>query len=166
MTESAEENFPAYSHLPWFFFGSLSGFAIDLFNTSVVNAPELLKSASGQIAVSELLSKLPLGTIFSLFYFLLMLVFLASHLDATAYTVAAVSTKGLQQGQDPKRELRVFWCIMLGLIPLAMLYINASLSTLKTAVTLTAAPFIVILTICAYGLIKWFKNHFTEQDQK
>ncbi|MGL5239362.1 MAG: BCCT family transporter [Kluyvera ascorbata] len=150
----------------WFFFGSMSGFAIDLFNSSVVNAPALLQANAGESAVSEILSQLPFGSFFSLFYFLLMLVFLASHLDATAYTVAAVSTKGLQQGQDPKRELRVFWCIMLGLIPLAMLYINASLSTLKTAVTLTAAPFIVILIICAYGLTKWLKNHNFEKDVK
>ena len=148
----------------WFFFGSLSGYAIDLFNTMVVNAPDLLKNDQGDMAVSRLLSQLPFGTFFSLFYFLLMVVFLASHLDATAYTVAAVSSKGLQQGQDPKKGLRVFWCIMLGLIPLAMLYINASLSTLKTAVTLTALPFIAILIICGYGLIKWLRNHFVKQD--
>ncbi|EGM1627618.1 BCCT family transporter [Salmonella enterica] len=150
----------------WFFFGSLSGFAIDLFNSSIINAPALLKSGEGEFAVSQILSQLPFGIIFSLFYFLLMLVFLASHLDATAYTVAAVSSKGLQQGQDPKRELRVFWCIMLGLIPLAMMYINASLSTLKTAVTLTAAPFIIILIICVYGLIKWLKNYNYAQEEK
>ncbi|OAT49136.1 BCCT family transporter [Providencia heimbachae] len=143
----------------WFFFGSLSGFAIDLFNTGVVNAPALLQANEGELAVGQILSQLPLGTFFSLFYFLLMIVFLASHLDATAYTVAAVSSKGLRQGQDPAKGLRIFWCIMLGLIPLAMLYINASLSTLKTAVTLTAAPFIIILIICAIGLMKWLKNH-------
>lgn len=143
----------------WFFFGSLSGYAIDMFNSSIVNAPLLLTTEGGDAAVSQLLSALPMGTLFSLFYFLLMSVFLASHLDATAYTVAAVSSKGLQQGQDPTKKLRIFWCIMLGLIPLAMLYINASLSTLKTAVTLTAAPFIVILIICAVGLIRWLKNY-------
>ena len=150
----------------WFFFGSLSGYAIDLFNSAVVNAPAMLQANEGEAAVGHLLMQLPLGTMFSLFYFLLMVVFLASHLDATAYTVAAVTTKGLRQGQDPVRSLRVFWCIMLGLIPLAMLYINASLSTLKTAVTLTAAPFIVILIICAIGLIKWLKNHSVKQEAK
>ncbi|WP_310572760.1 BCCT family transporter [Klebsiella sp. BIGb0407] len=150
----------------WFFFGSLSGYAIDLFNSALVNAPAMLQVNEGEAAVGHLLMQLPLGTMFSLFYFLLMMVFLASHLDATAYTVAAVTTKGLHQGQDPARSLRVFWCIMLGLIPLAMLYINASLSTLKTAVTLTAAPFIIILIICAIGLVKWLKNHSVKQEAK
>lgn len=143
----------------WFFFGSLSGYAIDLFNSSAINVPLLLNTVGGESAVGEILATLPLGTFFALFYFLLMVVFLASHLDATAYTVAAVSTKGLRQGNDPAKTLRVFWCVMLGLIPLAMLYINASLSTLKTAVTLTAAPFIIILIICIFGITKWLKNH-------
>lgn len=143
----------------WFFFGCLSGYAIEMFNSSIVNAPLLLTTVGGDEAVSQILFTLPMGTLFSIFYFLLMVVFLASHLDATAYTVAAVSSKGLQQGQDPARKLRIFWCVMLGLIPLAMLYINASLETLKTAVTLTAAPFIIILIICAYGVIRWLKNY-------
>jgi len=146
----------------WFFFGSLSGYAIELFTTATVNAPALLNTVGGESAVGQILETLPFGTFFSLFYFLLMVVFLASHLDATAYTVAAVTTKGLRQGTDPAKTLRVFWCVMLGLIPLAMLYINASLSTLKTAVTLTAAPFIVILIICLFGIVKWLKNHKVE----
>lgn len=143
----------------WFFFGSLSGYAVDMFNSGAINVPEILTSTSGDLAIAQLISNLPMGTFLSIFYFLLMMVFLASHLDATAYTVAAVSTKDLQQGQDPERSLRLFWCIMLSLLPLAMLYINASLSTLKTAVTLTAAPFIVVLILCIFGLKKFLSNH-------
>lgn len=122
----------------WFFFGCLSGYAIELFNSSTVNVPHLLTTVGGESAVGQILATLPAGSFLALFYFALMAVFLASHLDATAFTVAAVTTKGIRQGSDPSRSLRVFWCIMLGLIPLAMLYIDASLSTLKTAVILTA----------------------------
>ncbi|ELR64875.1 Choline-glycine betaine transporter [Photobacterium marinum] len=143
----------------WFFFGSLSGYAVDMFNSGVINSPEILTSVSGDLAIAQLIANLPMGTVLSVFYFLLMMVFLASHLDATAYTVAAVSTQGLKQGQDPTRALRLFWCIMLSLLPLAMLYINASLSTLKTAVTLTAAPFIVVLILCILGLKKFLSGH-------
>nr|WP_269968594.1 MULTISPECIES: BCCT family transporter [unclassified Shewanella] len=143
----------------WFFFGSLSGYAVDMFNTGVINVPEILNTVSGDYAVAELISNLPFGSILSVFYFVLMMVFLASHLDATAFTVAAVTTKDLSQGQDPTRSLRLFWCIMLSLLPLAMLYINASLSTLKIAVTLTAAPFTIVLVICIFGLKKFLTTH-------
>nr|WP_246814530.1 BCCT family transporter [Ferrimonas balearica] len=147
----------------WFFFSALTGYSVDMFNSGIINAPELLTTATGDIAVAQLIANLPFGTLLSVFYFVLMMVFLASHLDATAYTVAAVSTKNLKQGQDPTRGLRVFWCVMLSLLPLAMLYINASLDTLKTAVTLTAAPFVVVLLLCLVGLKKFLSNHKFEQ---
>lgn len=135
----------------WFFFGSLQSFAIHQFVTDVVNAPAMLSGAGGEAAVSMLLASLPFGKLLSVVYFLLMLVFLASHLDAVAYTVAATSTRNLREGQDPSPSLRLFWCLMLAVLPLAMLYINASLNTLKTAVILTAIPFIFILMVKIWG---------------
>jgi L-alanine-DL-glutamate epimerase-like enolase superfamily enzyme len=49
---------------------------------------------------------------------------------------------------------------MLAALPLAMLYINASLSTLKTAVILTAIPFIFVLLVKIWGLLKWLREDF------
>lgn len=144
----------------WFFFGSLQSFAIHQFVTDVVDAPAMLSGAGGEAAVSMLLSSLPLGKLLSVVYFLLMLVFLASHLDAVAYTVAATSTRNLREGQDPSPSLRLFWCLMLAVLPLAMLYINASLNTLKTAVILTAIPFIFILMVKIWGLLKWLREDY------
>jgi BCCT family betaine/carnitine transporter len=44
---------------------------------------------------------------------------------------------------------------VLTLVPLAMLFAKASLSTMKTAVVLTAIPFMVILLVKIYGFFKW-----------
>ncbi|QCY09490.1 BCCT family transporter [Pseudomonas sp. MPC6] len=144
----------------WFFFGSLQSFAIHQFITGVVDAPAMLSGAGGEAAVSMLLTSLPFGKVLSAVYFLLMLVFLASHLDAVAYTVAATSTRNLREGQDPSPTLRLFWCLLLAVLPLAMLYINASLNTLKTAVILTAIPFIFILMVKIWGLLKWLREDY------
>ncbi|MCV3383073.1 BCCT family transporter [Campylobacter sp. IFREMER_LSEM_CL292] len=140
----------------WFFFGVLSSYAIDIFQSGILDVPNFISSNAGEAGVVALIKTLPFGTIFALFYFLLMMVFLASHMDATAFTISCVSTK--IDSENPSKYLKVFWCIMLGLIPLAMLYINADLNTLKVAVVLSAAPFLVILAISFYGLIKWIKR--------
>lgn len=142
----------------WFFFGSLESYAIHQFMHNVVNTPAMLNGAGGEAAVSQLLSNLPMGKAMSVVYFVLMLVFLASHLDATAYTVAATSTRNLREGQDPSPALRLFWCVMLAILPLAMLYIKAPLSTLKTAVILTAIPFVLILAVKIWGLLRWLRE--------
>ncbi|UIN54033.1 MULTISPECIES: BCCT family transporter [Pseudomonas] len=144
----------------WFFFGSLESFAIHQFITGLIDSPAILSSGGGEAGVSMLLISLPWGKLMAALYFLLMLVFLASHLDAVSFTVAATSTRNLREGDDPAPGLRVFWCVMLAALPTAMLYINAPLTTLKTAVTLAAIPFILVLVVMMLGLFRWLRQDY------
>ncbi|RDI23989.1 BCCT family betaine/carnitine transporter [Rhodococcus sp. AG1013] len=141
-----------------FFFGVLSSYAMNETVNGTVNAPELLTTRGGDFAVAQLLNSLPLGQVFSVVYFVIMLLFLASHMDATSFTVAAVSTRNLPVGTDPARGLRLFWVVMLAAIPMAMLAINANLGTLKTGLTLTAIPFLFLLGMQIVGLTRWLRQ--------
>ncbi|MFM9384450.1 BCCT family transporter [Pseudomonas sp. UV AK001] len=144
----------------WFFFGSLQSFAIHQFISGVVDAPTLINSVGGEEVVSLLLFSLPFGKILAVGYYLLMLVFLASHLDAVSFAVAATSTRNLKEGDEPSTTLRLFWCLMLAAIPLAMLYIGAPLHALKTVVTVAAIPFLAVLIVKMYGLFRWMKADY------
>lgn len=144
----------------WLFFGSLQSFAIHQFISGVVDAPTLINSVGGEEVVSLLLFSLPFGKILAVGYYLLMLVFLASHLDAVSFTVAATSTRNLKEGDEPSTTLRLFWCLMLAAIPLAMLYIGAPLHALKTVVTVAAIPFLAVLMVKMYGLLRWMKADY------
>ncbi|NWA28151.1 BCCT family transporter [Pseudomonas gingeri] len=144
----------------WFFFGSLESYAIHQFMSGVIDTPAILNGIGGEAGVSMLLTSLPFGKVLAVLYFLLMLVFLASHLDAVSFTVAATSTRNLREGADPSPGLRVFWCVMLAALPMAMLYIDAPLSTLKTAVVLAAIPFMFVLVVMVVGLFRWLREDY------
>lgn len=86
-------------------------------------------------------------------------------MDAVGYAATATCTRGLQEGQDPSPKARLFWCDA-DFVPIAMIFSKAPLDTMKTATIVTALPFIVIILIQTYGLIKWLiedysKNSFT-----
>jgi BCCT family betaine/carnitine transporter len=49
---------------------------------------------------------------------------------------------------------------MLTLVPLAMLFTKASLETMKTAVVLTAIPFLAILAVKLFGLFRWLSQDY------
>ena len=149
-----------------FFFGILSSYAQHQMAHGTINAPQVMAEKSGDTAVAELLNTLPFGGFFSIVYFIIMLVFLASHMDATSFTVAAVSTRNLPHGTDPSRGLRLFWVVLLAAVPMAMLAINADLGTLKTGLTLTAIPFIVLLLVQVWGLCKWLREDAHRIDPK
>lgn len=144
----------------WFFFGVLESYAVHEFITGAVNVPQLLTSAGGETAIAQVFLSLPAGKLFLAIYLFIMIIFLASHMDAVAYTMAATSTTGLREGEDPGRGLRLFWCIMITLIPLSILFTGASLDTMKTTVVLTALPFLVILLIKTWGLVCWLKQDY------
>ena len=139
----------------WFFFGVLESYSMHQFLSGGIDVPRILKEQGGETAVEMLLNALPVGKLFLAMYLATMLVFLAAHVDAVAYAVAATTTRNLAEGQDPSPTSRVFWCVALTLVPLAMLFTRASLETMKTAVVLTAIPFLLILSIKVFGLFRW-----------
>ncbi|HIF6628318.1 BCCT family transporter [Serratia ureilytica] len=144
----------------WFFFGSLESYAMHQFISGQLNVPEILSTQGGETAVQMLLTALPLGKLFLAAYLFIMIIFLASHMDAVAYTMAATSTRNLQEGQDPSPMLRLFWCVVITLIPLSILFTGASLDTMKTTVILTALPFLLVLLVKTYGFARWLKQDY------
>ena len=49
---------------------------------------------------------------------------------------------------------------------MAMLAINADLGTLKTGLTLTAVPFLFLLVVQVWGLIRWLQEDSNRIDMK
>lgn len=88
------------------------------------------------------------------------LLFLATTLDGAAFTMASTSTVGLKQGEDPHPFLRLFWCIMLSLVPLTMILIGASLDTIKSCAFITAVPVIFIMLVLLYGWLRWMRQDY------
>ncbi|WP_136475447.1 BCCT family transporter [Pseudomonas sp. DG56-2] len=139
----------------WAIFGSLSGYGIDQLLNGVLDVPALVASQGGEVAITQLLNGFPLSGLATAFYLFVMVIFLASHVDASAYTVAAATTRNLADGRDPSPFLRLFWCVMLALVPLTMIANHLSLKTVKTSVILTSIPFFFLLVVMAYGFVRW-----------
>lgn len=145
----------------WFLFGVLESYSIHDFLAGTLDVVSILNEKGGEAALVATFLHLPLGKIFLAALLFLMIVMLASHVDAVAYAMAATSTRNLSERQDPSRCMKLFWCILLTLIPLAMLYINASLSVLKTSVVLSGLPFLLILLVIMFGFIRWLINDYS-----
>ena len=49
---------------------------------------------------------------------------------------------------------------MLTLVPIAMIFSKAPLDTMKAATVITAVPFIAIIMVQTYGLVKWLQQDY------
>ena len=88
------------------------------------------------------------------------ILFLATTLDGAAFTMASTSTKNLSNNEDPHPVLRLFWCVMLSLVPLTMILINANLGTIKTCAVITAVPILFIMVFLLFGWFRWMQKDF------
>lgn len=144
----------------WIFFGIMENYSIYQFLHGVVNVPEVLSTQGGEVAIAQLLNLLPGGTLMMWIFLAIMVIFLAAHMDAVGYAVSATCSKGLQEGQDPSQNVRLFWCVMLTLVPLAMIFSKAPLDTMKAATIVTALPFIIIILVQTFGLVRWLRQDY------
>ncbi|MDH4556154.1 BCCT family transporter [Pseudomonas sp. BN417] len=150
----------------WVIFGSLSGYGIDQLLHGTLDVPAIVASQGGEVAITRLLDGFPMSGLATAFYLFVMVIFLASHMDASAYTVAATTTRNLPEGRDPSPFLRLFWCVMLALVPLTMIANQISLKTVKTSVILTSIPFLFLLVVMAYGFVQWLYRDYRDRSNE
>ncbi len=137
------------------FFGILGSLSLNRQLTGSVDMVGMLASGQGNQSIVQVLRTLPAGPVFMVVFCVITLLFLATTLDGAAFTMATTSTVGLKNDEEPHPMLRLFWCIMLSLVPLTMILINADLNTIKTCAIITAVPIIFIMVIMLVGWIRW-----------
>lgn len=142
------------------FFGVLGSLSMQRQISGAIDVVGMVANGQANTAIVQVLSSLPLGKIFMVIFCISTLLFLATTLDGSAYTMATTTTKGLKNTEEPSPMLRLFWCIMLSLVPLTMIFINANLNTIKTCAIITAIPIVFIMIIVLVGWIKWMKKDY------
>ncbi|MGK7378121.1 BCCT family transporter [Planococcus sp. 1R117A] len=144
----------------FFFFGVISSLSVDRQVNGLVDMVGLLAAGSDNPAIVEILRTLPLSGIFMMLFCLISVLFLASTLDGAAFTMASTATRGLKEDEDPHPMHRLFWCVMLAVVPLTMIFIKADLNTIKTSAIITGVPIIFIMLIMVIGWLKWMAKDY------
>lgn len=117
-------------------------------------------SGAGE-TIRVILSQLPIPLILSSIVFTIMLIlFLATSLDSASFSLAATATNAMSKVDSPSPILRLFWCIMLTLIPLGLMFAGAPLSALQTVCLATATPFALITAVFAFKGLGWYKEEY------
>lgn len=142
------------------YFGVLGSLGLERQLSGAVDMVGMLNAGTDTAAIIEVMKSLPLGSVFMILFCISSLLFLATTLDGAAFTMASTSTIGLKNGEDPNPFLRLFWCIMLALVPLTMILIGASINTIKSCAFITSVPVIFIMIVLLYGWVRWMRKDY------
>ncbi len=143
----------------WLYFGTISPFGLFQQLNGNVDMVKILAEQGPNAAVTALVTSLPLGKVILAVWFVVGIVFLATTMDSSSYTLATATTKGLKAGENPDRMFKMFWSFLLIAVPLAFMFAKASLSALQSLAVLTAVP-IAVLTV--FAMIQGWK--FAKED--
>ena len=139
----------------WVFFSVNGGLAIHREVNGIYSMIDVIQNGDPYRGVFTLLDTVPLGTISALIYIICVAGFITTTLDAASLALASTTTKKLDSDQNPGNMLRLFWCGMLTVVPLAILFSGAPFSALKNLAILVSVPLGMLMVFLTIGLVRW-----------
>ncbi|MCR5369669.1 MAG: BCCT family transporter [Clostridium sp.] len=104
--------------------------------------------------ISEILKTLPLAPLVLVLLAVTMIAFYATSFDAIAMVAASYSYRELPSGEEPHLGMRVFWSIVLILLPIALVFSESSMANLQTVSIIAAFPVSVIIIMIVAAFFK------------
>ena len=141
----------------WLAFSLLGDTALFYEINKIVPVADIVQGQGDTPAIMAVLSSLPLGEIAVTVFVLLLVIFLATTLDSSAYTMAASASDNLPAEADPPRWHRVFWAVVLSGVSIVLMY-SGGLDALQTLSIITAFPLIFVLTLVLLSFRRWLRE--------
>lgn len=142
------------------FYVVLGGYGIDQQINGLLPMVDLVNEQGVAPAIIEMFKTLPGSALVLLAVAASGIVMLATTFDSAAYVMACASTKELNEGQEPARGNRLFWCGAIAVLPMSLLFLGG-LKTMQTAVVLVGLPIILIMVFMMITTIRFLKQDET-----
>ena len=147
----------------WIMFGINGSFGL---NAELTGQFELSKMENMQAGLMDLLGTLPLGKVVLPVAFALVTIgFLATSLDSASFAIAIAGSKSLDDNGNPNTAFRMMMCLVLVLIPMALLFTGAPFSAVKTICIVLSIPFLFVILGMLIGLFRWLKADSAERQK-
>lgn len=150
----------------WVLFGVDGSFAMHAELTGAISVTDVLATGAGQDMVYGVIASLPGGAkLLPLAMIIIIVGFVASSLDSASFSLAQTTAQTLKADGEVSKSLRIFWCFVLTLVPLVIMFAKADLSALKSLAILVSIPFMFVVIFMELVLFKWLRED-TKKPQK
>lgn len=139
------------------FYVVLGGYGIGLQMDGTLPMVDLVNGQGVAPAIIEVFKTLPASGLVLIGVAVSGIVLLATTFDSAAYVMACASTRELDEGQEPARANRLFWCGAIAVLPMSLLFLGG-LKTMQTAVVLVGLPVMVILVLMMITTVRFLKE--------
>ena len=112
------------------------------------------------VTVENVISSLPLSAWALTLFIIVSVISVATTYDSASYTLASTATAEIQEGDNPARWHRVWWALILGLLPIFMMFVGG-LQIIRSGVLVASLPILAVGIAMIYSLMKSLREHKT-----
>jgi BCCT family betaine/carnitine transporter len=116
--------------------------------------------------IISIMETLPAAPVVMAVVLITMMLFYATSFDSIALIGACYSYKKLGDNQQPDKWIQFMWCILLILLPIAMLFSESSMSNLQSVAIIAAFPVGIVIILITASFMKDAKRFLAEKENK
>lgn len=113
--------------------------------------------------IVNVIQTMPCASLIMIVVLLTMIAFYATSFDSIALTASCYSYHKLEDGQQPNKVIQFMWCILLILLPIALLFAESSMNNLQSVSIIAAFPIGIVISIIVASFLldagKYLKEH-------
>ena len=143
------------------FFIILGNYALHLEISELLNVTEIMREHSESFAITQVFLSMPLGNICLAAFCIISIVFLVTTYDSASYTLASVATQELRAAEDPARWQRLFWAVVLAVLPLSLMYVDGGQRVILATTIVVSLPLLAVGILMCVSLMRSLRedNH-------
>ncbi len=136
----------------WIFFIILGGYSMDLDVNNILPVSQITDSTHGDLAIAAV-NTMPFNTIMLFLFCGITVIFVITSYDSMSYVIAYHVQKNSLENKEPSKYLRLFWAIVLGILPASLIFYSSHQVALNLII-LASLPLLIIYPLMAISVFK------------
>ena len=137
----------------WLFYMILGGFAMNLELSGEFAVLQSMNSVGHADTAIAVVKNLPLETFMIFIFCLITIIFVTTSYDSMSYVISYHVLKTSSENKEPDKKLRLFWALILGILP-AALVIYSDHSVALDIILITSLPLMLIYPLMAISIYR------------
>ena len=127
---------------------------------------EYLASGDLYSMIISIVESMPFANVILILILLTMIAFYATSFDSIALTAACYSYHRLGEDESPNKGIQLLWCILLILLPIALIFSESSMNNIQSVSIIAAFPLGIVMILIVASFIKDAKKYISENEGK
>ena len=113
--------------------------------------------------IISMIDTIPLAPVVLVVILITMMLFYATSFDSIALTASCYSYHKLAKNEMPHKGIQLLWCILLILLPIALVFAESSMNNLQSVSIVAAFPIAAVLVLIVASFLKDAKKYLEEK---